>query len=95
MDHIARRVAFVSGIAIAAAGCHSVGPAAGSTTARDIEHTFLALDEDRDGMLTPAEAAESPALARMFEQADANNDGVLNRYEYNSPSWRPFPREPD
>jgi hypothetical protein len=34
-------------------------------------------------------------LARRFGQADANGDGVLDRYEYNSPAWRPFRDEPD
>lgn len=81
--------------ALALAGCHSVEPAAGPTTARDIEHTFLALDENRDGVLTREEAAESSVLSRMFAQADADHDGVLNRYEYNSPAWRPFSHEPD
>jgi hypothetical protein len=34
-------------------------------------------------------------LARTFLALDGDRNGVLDRYEYNSPAWRPFRDEPD
>jgi hypothetical protein len=45
--------------------------------------------------LSRAEAKAAPLLASNFARIDTNNDGSLNRYELNSPSWRPLPGEPD
>lgn len=70
-------------------------PRASAPSAVDLERTFLALDSDRNGVLTRAEADDSPLLARRFARADANGDGLLVRYEYNAPAWRPFRGEPD
>lgn len=63
--------------------------------ADDVPHTFLALDADRDGFISRPEATPAVRLARNFQRADVNGDGMLNRYEFNSPGWRPFPGEPD
>ena len=67
----------------------------GAAEAADVERTFLALDTDRSGELSRGEAAQSPSLARGFERADANDNGLLDRFEFNSPAWRAFEDEPD
>ncbi|MEN1925901.1 EF-hand domain-containing protein [Luteimonas sp. MJ293] len=40
------------------------------------------LDTDGDGNLSRAEAAGLPQLAQVFDQADADGDGVLTPQEY-------------
>lgn len=85
---IAAAAAFIAG------GC-APADVDGPTLADNVEHTFLALDQNRDEFISRAEAAAAPLLARRFDAADADNDGVLNRYEFNSPGWRPFLNEPD
>lgn len=40
------------------------------------------LDSDGDGNLSRAEAAALPELATVFDQADADGDGVLTSQEY-------------
>lgn len=40
------------------------------------------LDSDGDGNLSRAEAAALPELAAVFDQADADGDGVLTPQEY-------------
>lgn len=44
--------------------------------------TFRSLDANKDGFISPAEAAASPPLARDFKHFDRNHDGKLNRAEY-------------
>lgn len=39
-------------------------------------------DENRDGRVTRQEAEADPALARVFGQYDADDDGALNRAEF-------------
>jgi Ca2+-binding EF-hand superfamily protein len=43
---------------------------------------FHALDKDKDGSISKAEAAANPALAGKFAEADKNHDGKLSRAEY-------------
>lgn len=42
---------------------------------------FKQLDQDGNGRITQNEAKDNPALARHFDQFDANGDGVLTREE--------------
>lgn len=44
--------------------------------------TWSDLDTDGDGNLSRAEAAALPDLASVFDQADADGDGVLTPDEY-------------
>lgn len=44
--------------------------------------TWSDLDTDGDGNLSRAEAAALPELASVFDQADADGDGVLTPQEY-------------
>lgn len=43
---------------------------------------FRALDKDKDGYLSRAEAKGNPTLSKKFKQADKNGDGKLSRAEY-------------
>ena len=43
---------------------------------------FNALDKDKDGHISRAEAAGNPNLAKKFKDADKNGDGKLSRVEY-------------
>lgn len=44
--------------------------------------SFVQLDEDRDGRLTAAETARDAALAKRFDELDADGNGELTPYEY-------------
>lgn len=44
--------------------------------------TWSDLDSDGDGNLSRAEAGALPELASVFDQADADGDGVLTPQEY-------------
>lgn len=44
--------------------------------------TWADLDTDGDGNLSRAEAAALPELAAVFDQADADGDGMLTPQEY-------------
>ena len=43
---------------------------------------FHALDKNKDGYISRAEAKGNPTLARKFKEADKNGDGKLSRAEY-------------
>ena len=43
---------------------------------------FNALDKDKDGYISRAEAKGNPTLAAKFKEADKNHDGKLSRAEY-------------
>jgi Ca2+-binding EF-hand superfamily protein len=43
---------------------------------------FNALDKDKDGYISRAEAKGNPTLATKFKDADKNHDGKLSRAEY-------------
>lgn len=44
--------------------------------------TWEQLDVDGDGNISREEAARSEGLSRVFDQADANGDGILTLEEY-------------
>jgi Ca2+-binding EF-hand superfamily protein len=44
--------------------------------------SFNALDTNADGHISRQEAQAVPALAKIFDTADNNQDGVLSLYEY-------------
>lgn len=44
--------------------------------------TWAEMDGDQDGKLSKAEAAGSPGLSKVFDQADADRDGALTAEEY-------------
>jgi hypothetical protein len=53
-----------------------------SNATRSEDSTFAKLDTNKDGYISPAEAAADPALARDLAKFDLNKDGKLNRAEY-------------
>jgi Ca2+-binding EF-hand superfamily protein len=66
-------------------GAVSLALAAGSALAADKPTSrFDRLDANNDGVITRAEAAGSPQVAKSFDRADRNNDGKLSRAEYRS-----------
>jgi Ca2+-binding EF-hand superfamily protein len=78
-------LALAAGSAFAADTAKSPAkPAKTSSTkdGKDRDPGFNALDKNRDGYITPAEAAGNPELAKQFKAADKNHDGKLNRTEY-------------
>ena len=48
----------------------------------DPDPGFNALDRNKDGYVTRAEARGNPYLKKFFDRADGNDDGKLNRAEY-------------
>lgn len=61
--------------------------------------TWTDLDTDGDGNLSREEAAALPELAAVFDQADADGDGVLTPQEYEAfaasqGAGAPPPQEP-
>lgn len=45
--------------------------------------SFSALDQDHDGVLTSSEAHASPRIGDDWRLLDANEDGVIDRSEWN------------
>lgn len=43
---------------------------------------FHEADANGDGRVSPPEAARLPGLSSFYERADANRDGVLDRFEF-------------
>lgn len=58
-----------------------VAPSA-APTAEPKQVTWADLDVDKDGSLSKAEVATVPALAQVFDAADADADGKLTADEY-------------
>lgn len=50
--------------------------------AQDAALVFAALDANKDGKVTKAEAQKNTAVAQMFDQADKNKDGSLSKAEF-------------
>jgi len=50
--------------------------------AQDAALVFTALDANKDGKVTKAEAQKNAAVAQMFDQADKNKDGSLSKDEF-------------
>lgn len=50
----------------------------------DKEKTFSELDQNQDGVLTPAEVSTDRELQASFTVADANKDGKLTSIEFDS-----------
>ena len=57
-------------------------PAMPKYSAADIKTIFSYLDRNRDGNISPEEAAGFKGVARNFERADTNKDGVLSFEEF-------------
>ena len=58
-------------------------PVSGSVKqAQDAALVFTALDANKDGKVTKAEAQKNPMVAQMFDQADKNKDGSLSKDEF-------------
>lgn len=52
------------------------------TEANQAQVTWSTLDADDDGNLSREEAAALPELAAIFDQVDADGDGILTPQEY-------------
>ncbi|QDH71133.1 EF-hand domain-containing protein [Marilutibacter alkalisoli] len=50
--------------------------------AEPAQKSWAELDLDQDGSINREEAAAAPALAQVFDQADADGDGMLTPEEY-------------
>jgi Ca2+-binding EF-hand superfamily protein len=48
----------------------------------DNDPGFHALDKNKDGYISRAEAKGNPTLSKNFKEADKNGDGKLSRTEY-------------
>lgn len=59
-------------------------PTEAAPAAQQGQVTWADLDGDSDGNLSRAEAAALPELNSVFDQADADGDGVLTAEEYQS-----------
>ncbi len=62
-------------------GMQSTPPTA-EPTAEPQQVTWADLDTDQDGNLSKEEVASVPALAQVFDAADADADGLLTAEEY-------------
>ena len=56
--------------------------AAAEISRHQLEEEFRALDLNRDGYVSGAEAAGFRDIVTRFDRADRNRDGKLNRAEY-------------
>jgi hypothetical protein len=66
-------------ILMAAPLVSALEPASGGSSGPD---PFREADANRDGLVSPAEAARVPGLSSIFERADANRDERLDRIEF-------------
>lgn len=55
---------------------------AGPALAQDAALVFTALDADKDGKVTQAEAQKNALVTQSFGMADANHDGALSKEEF-------------
>ena len=62
----------------------SVPAFAQSEGGRSMSSVFDALDANKDGNISKAEAQSSPVVAQSFATADSNVDGVIAREEFNA-----------
>ena len=67
-----------AGLACIALSAYAADPEDSSATTKP---SFETLDINRDGLITPAEA-KGTWLANAFPDVDANQDGIVNRNEY-------------
>ena len=58
--------------------------AAAPALAQDTDAVFAALDADKNGSITMAEAQRNPAVAASFTAADMNADGTLSKAEFDA-----------
>lgn len=91
--HFTPWAAAVALVFTAAAAAQPAAPGAG------LPPTFSTYDNDRDGRITPPEAAADPGLSGEFQALDGNRNGELDaaefaRFEGQPPSGRePFDRQ--
>jgi Ca2+-binding EF-hand superfamily protein len=50
--------------------------------AQDAALVFTALDTNKDGKISPAEAQRNAMVSDNFASADSNHDGALSREEF-------------
>ncbi len=60
----------------------TIGPGAKAATPNAIEAAFERADTNKDGKLSPQEAAQMPAVAQRFKELDTDKDGALSRAEF-------------
>ena len=53
-----------------------------ATTASSSDQAFDRADANKDGKLSPQEAASLPAVGNRFQQLDTDKDGMLSREEF-------------
>ncbi len=58
-------------------------------SATDIERVFNFMDADKNGQLSRQEAAGFRNVAKYFDAADTNQDGVLSLLEFSNALNRP------
>ena len=57
---------------------------ASAAMAQDTATVFAALDADRNGSVSQAEAQKNAAVSANFAAADTNSDGSLSRAEFDA-----------
>lgn len=55
-----------------------------SAMAQDTAAVFAALDADKNGAISQAEAQKNQAVSAAFAAADTNGDGALSRAEFDA-----------
>jgi hypothetical protein len=59
-------------------------PSTSAQAAPSTSSIFDALDTDKDGRVSQAEAGAHPVVSKSFGQADANGDGGISREEFSA-----------